>query len=103
MKRHIADHAADDLSLEGIASMLGMSPYYISKLFKEETGMNYIDYLTECRIDRAKALLADHSLSLKRIAFEAGYNDPNYFSRVFKKICGVAPSDYRRALLNKKV
>jgi len=103
IKRYIADHSADHISLESIAERVGLSPFYISKVFKEETGVNYIDYLTECRIERAKALLSDQALSLKAITFEVGYHDPNYFSKVFKKMNGVSPSDYRKALINKKV
>ena len=100
IKRYIEEHSADNISLESIAARVGLSPFYISKVFKEETGVNYIDFLTECRIERAKTLLSDRELSLKEITFEVGYNDPNYFSKVFKKMCGLSPSEYRKALLS---
>jgi len=102
IKQYIADHSAEDISLERIAARVGLSPFYISKVFKEETGVNYIDFLTACRIERAKALLSDQALSLKEITFEVGYNDPNYFSRVFKKMNGLSPSEYRKTLINNK-
>src|SRR5690606_23375145 len=102
IKQYIVDHSAEDISLERIAARVGLSPFYISKVFKEETGVNYIDFLTACRIERAKSLLADQRLSLKAITFEIGYNDPNYFSKVFKRMNGVSPSDYRKSLINQK-
>ncbi len=103
IKQYIAQHSAEDISLEAIAARVNLSPFYISKVFKEETGVNYIDYLTECRIERAKSLLTDQELSLKAITFEVGYNDPNYFSKVFKKLCGVSPSEYRKTLFNNRM
>lgn len=96
VKRTILQHSHEDLSLERIAEAEGMSPFYLSRLFKEETGVNYIDFLTACRMEKARALMADPAKSLKQIAFEVGYHDPNYFSRVFKKVTGHSPRDYRR-------
>src|SRR5690606_13986596 len=103
MRQYIDAHASEEISLERLAAVLHMSPYHLSRLFKEEMGMNYIDYLTECRIGKAKEQLADPARSLKEIAFDVGYNDPNYFSKVFKKVCGMSPTEYRRSLLSKKV
>lgn len=103
IKQYIIAHSQEDISLEMIAKRVGLSPFYISKVFKEQLGINYIDFLTECRIEKAKALMSDPELSLKEITFEVGYNDPNYFSKVFKKSCGIAPTDYRKSMLSKKV
>lgn len=105
LKHYIKDHAHEDLSLERLAAVVDRNPFYVSKLFKEQFGMNYIDYLTECRMEAAKQLMLESEMSLKEITFEIGYNDPNYFSRVFKKIVGHSPTDYRKQLLrptNKK-
>ncbi|MDQ0058535.1 response regulator [Paenibacillus harenae] len=102
MKQYIYENSQHDLTLEGIAKRFGLSPFYLSKMFKEQVGVNYIDYLTECRIDKAKALLLDPELSFKEITFDIGYNDPNYFSKVFKKLCGVSPTEYRRTALGIK-
>lgn len=96
IKRRILQHSHEDLSLEQIAEAEGMSPFYLSRLFKEETGVNYIDFLTACRMEKARVLMADPAKSLKQIAFEVGYHDPNYFSRVFKKVTGHSPRDYRK-------
>ena len=102
IKQYIREHAHEDISLEAVAEQVRLSPFYVSKMFKEQFGANYIDYLTECRIDKAKQLLGDPDKSLKEIAFEVGYNDPNYFSRVFKKVTDLSPSDYRKELIMKK-
>ncbi|MEW4369840.1 response regulator [Paenibacillus kandeliae] len=99
IKQYITEHSHQDISLEGIAEQFGLSPFYISKLFKEQLGVNYIDFLTECRINRAKTLMGDPQRSLKEITYEVGYRDPNYFSKVFKKSCDVSPTEYRKALL----
>jgi two-component system response regulator YesN len=96
LKQYITENAHRNISLEMIAENVKLSPFYVSKLFKEQFGTNYIDFLTECRIEKAKALMRNPEKSLKEITYEVGYNDPNYFSRVFKKICGVAPTDYRK-------
>ena len=74
---------------------LDISPYYFSKLFKEETGSNFVEYLTGLRMGRAKEMLKDDSLSMKEICAEIGYSDPNYFSRIFKKNVGLTPTEYR--------
>lgn len=96
VKRHIEEHSHEQLSLERLAELVDLNPMYLSKLFKEKVGKNYIDYLTECRMHHAKQLLKDPEKSLKEIAYDIGYHEPNYFSKVFKKICGQTPSDYRK-------
>ncbi len=103
IKQYIMENSSKDISLEMIAERVNLSPYYISKLFKEQLGLNYIDYLTECRIERAKSLMCDSELSLKEITFEIGYNDPNYFSRVFRRVYGITPTEYRKMIINNKV
>jgi two-component system response regulator YesN len=95
MKQFVIRHAHEDISLETIAEHVKLSPFYVSKLFKEECGMNYIDFLTECRMDKAKKMMADANKSLKEIAIDIGYRDPNYFSRAFKRYYGVTPTEYR--------
>lgn len=102
IKQYIVEHSHEDITLEGIGKRVNLSPYYISKIFKEQLGVNYIDFLTECRIKKAIKLMADPEKSLKEITFEVGYHDPNYFSKVFKKICEASPTEYRKTLLGKK-
>ncbi|MDI4647692.1 response regulator [Cohnella hashimotonis] len=102
IRQYVYEHSHEDISLEAIGKRVGLSPFYISKLFKEQLGVNYIDFLTECRIDKAKKLMGDPERSLKEITFEVGYHDPNYFSKVFKKMCDVSPTEYRKTLLGKR-
>ncbi|MEZ0481240.1 response regulator [Planococcus sp. SSTMD024] len=100
IKQFIMEHSHEDISLEVLAKKVDLSPIYISKLFKEKLGINYIDFLTECRMGKAKKLLADPEISLKTIALEVGYHEPNYFSKVFKKMHEQSPTEYRLNLLN---
>lgn len=95
VKKYIEEHFTEDLSLEQLAQMVNLSPFYLSKCFKEEFGISYVDYMTQCRIYRAKEYIRQGGLSFKEIAYSVGYHDPNYFSRVFKKVCGLSPSQYR--------
>ncbi|HHY63964.1 MAG TPA: response regulator [Clostridiaceae bacterium] len=83
-----------DISLEEVSRETGLSPQYFSRFFKEETGENFIDYLTRVRITEAKRLLREKNLSVKEICYKVGYNDPNYFSKIFKKATGYSPSNY---------
>ncbi|MDT8860707.1 response regulator [Alkalihalobacillus sp. MEB130] len=99
IKQYVIRHADQDISLQTISKEVGLSPIYISKIFKEHLGINYINFLTECRIEKAKKLMRDPEKSMKEITFEVGYHDPNYFSKVFKKMCQISPTEYRKKLL----
>jgi len=96
--KYIHDNYAKELNLQDIARQIYLSPDYFSRLFKKEVGCTYAEYLTKVRIERAKSLLSNPSLSIGEIGEKVGYHDPNYFSRVFRKVVGVSPSDYRQAL-----
>jgi two-component system, response regulator YesN len=102
IKHYIIEHSHEDISLETLGNKVGLSPIYISKIFKEKLGINYIDFLTDCRIGKAKKLMNDHEKSIKEITFEVGYHEPNYFSKVFKKVTGTSPKEYRTSLFGKK-
>lgn len=92
---YIDTHYQNDISLDDVSRELDISPYYFSKLFKEETGVTFIEYLTSLRMEKAKELLADRSKSIKDICAAVGYQDPNYFSRIFKRSVGCTPTEYR--------
>jgi two-component system response regulator YesN len=94
-KAFIEDNYSKDISLDDVSRIVDISPYYFSKLFKEETGENFIEYLTNIRIEKAKQLLQNKEVSIKNICVETGYSDPNYFSRIFKKQVGITPTEYR--------
>ncbi|MCR5406254.1 MAG: response regulator [Lachnospiraceae bacterium] len=94
-KAYIAERYNKDISLDDVSREMDISPYYFSKLFKEETGENFIEYLTSIRINKAKQLISGTDMSMKEICTEVGYADPNYFSRIFKKNVGVTPTEYK--------
>ncbi|WP_179232624.1 AraC family transcriptional regulator [Paenibacillus rigui] len=92
---YIRDRYTEDLSLEEVADFVHLNPHYFSKVFKQQVGATFIDFLTGLRIEKAKELILSGERSLKEVCFEVGYKDPNYFSRVFKKVTGVTPTEYR--------
>ena len=87
-----------DISLDDISRYCNISSYYFSKLFKQETGENYVEYLSRVRIENAKKMLISSEASIKEISYSVGFSDPNYFSRAFKKYEGVSPTEYKDAL-----
>lgn len=95
-KEYVQNHYADEeLSLDNICEVLGVSNSYFSTIFKKETGNSFIGYLTDYRMERASRLLIETNEKSYIIAKNVGYADPNYFSYVFKRKFGVAPSKYR--------
>ena len=92
---YIKENFTKELSLDDVSKRVSISPYYFSKIFKEEVGTNFVEYLTKLRIDYACELLREKEYSIKEICIMVGYSDPNYFSRIFKKWIGETPSDYR--------
>ena len=95
VEQYIADNLKEDINLKDTAAKFNLSPYYFSRTFKKVFGYGFSDYLNLIRINKAKELLKDDSLSVKEIGYLVGYNDPNYFSKVFKKYEGVTPTEYR--------
>jgi len=90
------------LSTGKIAGIVGLSISHFSYLFHKETGLTITRYLEKLRVDFAKSQLLSTSLSIKEIAADAGYGDQNYFSRVFKKLAGCSPANYRQEAGNIK-
>jgi two-component system response regulator YesN len=88
---------AEEISLQTFAAEHGVSLAYFSRLFKDEVGITFSDYLTRVRIEKAKDLLTRRDLRLSDISTLVGYEDPKYFSQIFRKIVGVAPLDYQRS------
>ncbi|MNB63315.1 putative response regulatory protein [compost metagenome] len=88
-----------NFELERLAETVGMNASYLSRLFKYKTGQTITDYLIGIRIGRAKLLLREHpDLKNYEIAEKVGYNDPVYFNKLFKKMCGVTPKDYKSGM-----
>jgi len=97
-KQFIRDHQAEDLSLGQVAKAVNTSTFYFCKLFKKATGLNFTEYVSRTRIEKAKNLLLNPNLRVSEIAFEVGFQSLTHFNRVFKKIVGQSPSEYRGQL-----
>lgn len=94
-KLYIRDHQAEDLSLGQVARAVNTSTFYFCKMFKKVTGLNFTDYVSRLRIEKAKNLLLNPNLRISEIAFEVGFQSLTHFNRVFKKIVGYSPTQYR--------
>jgi AraC-like DNA-binding protein len=98
-KEFIQEHQADDISLGQVAKAVNTSTFYFCKMFKKMTGINFTDYLSRVRIEKSKNLLLNPNLRVSEIAFEVGFQSLTHFNRVFKKVLGQTPTDYRTQLL----
>lgn len=94
---YISENFASDITLEKVASYVNISPTYLSRLFKRQNGINFVEYITKVRINKAKDLLKNSDFPVKQISYETGFNDPNYFFKVFKSVVGVTPGEYRNS------
>lgn len=90
-----------DITMEGTAKHVHVHPTYLSDLFKRETGYTFTGFLGEYRICCAKRLLRKPGCKIQEVALQAGFRDQRYFSRVFKKLCGVTPMEYRAEFFRK--
>lgn len=97
-KDFIQEHQAEDLSLTQVARAVNTSTFYFCKVFKKTTGINFTDYVSRVRIEKAKNLALNPNLRISEIAFEVGFQSLTHFNRVFKKITGLSPSEYRSQL-----
>ncbi|MEK8132074.1 response regulator [Paenibacillus filicis] len=96
IKDYLDQHFYEEITLTLLAEQFHFSPQYISKKFKDTYQKTIVMYLTDLKIERAKSMLSGTSLSVAEIANQLGYEDENYFSKVFKKQVGVSPSPYRK-------
>ena len=97
IQEYIDLHIKEDISLNDVSEWIGLSPAYVSRIFKETTGMNFVEYLNSCRVEEAKQLLVNTTLSIKEIGFRSGFNTIQTFTRTFKKFESCTPSQYREA------
>ncbi len=91
----VNENYTKDINLADVAKHVSVSPYYLSKLFKSERNQNFIEYLTDLRIEAAKKMLVDSDMSAKEVCYAVGYSDPSYFSKVFRKTTGLTPVEFR--------
>ena len=92
---YLQAHYNEQVTLNEVAEHSYVSTYYISRMFKRELGKNFVDYLNEIRIEKAKELLKDIRYKTYEVAETVGIPDAHYFSRLFKKYVGVTPTEYR--------
>ena len=93
---YVEEKLSEDISLEMAADFAGVSSFYLSKLSKEEKGETFINYVSDKRLEKSCQLLAQTELSIKEITAAIGYNDQNYYSRIFKTKYGLSPKEYRK-------
>jgi AraC-like DNA-binding protein len=94
-RSYIQDHLEEELSLAIVAKFVQISPNHLSEKFKEVTGMNFVEYIARRRFAKACLLLLDPDLKISEIAFEVGFQSLSQFNRVFKKLSGKSPTEYR--------
>lgn len=99
IENYIKSHYMDDISMHNLAHVMNYSDAHFCKLFKQCFKVNFTAYLTEYRIGVAKKMLEDPRLNIKDIGNASGYTDSNYFARVFKRIAGCTPTEYRANIL----
>ncbi|HTO21403.1 MAG TPA: AraC family transcriptional regulator, partial [Spirochaetia bacterium] len=94
--RFVEQNCAEPLTLQSVCDRFRVSQTYVSRLFRRFEGVSFVEYLTRFRVQLAKRLISDHpGMPLKDVAAYAGYHDPFYFSRVFKSLTGVPPSEWK--------
>lgn len=92
---YIHTHYDQGLTLEQVAAKVNRSPFYFSHLFKKEMNMTFVEYVTHLRVQKAKELMQEGDVTIAEVAAKVGYQDPNYFSRVFKAITGLSPTQWK--------
>ncbi len=95
IKSYINNHISEDLSLNTLSNHVNYNSSYISRLFKQTTGLSLFDYINQCRINKAKEYLIHSDLTINLIAKKTGFDTPQYFSIVFRKATGMTPKEYR--------
>jgi AraC-like DNA-binding protein len=97
-RNFIQEHQADNLSLTEVAKAVNTSTFYFCKLFKRTTGLNFTEYLSQVRVEKAKSLMPNPNLRISEIAYQVGFQSLTHFNRVFKRITGQSPTVYRTEL-----
>ena len=98
--QYIREHLNEDISLNLLSDRFALNAQYISQLFKNQIGVNFLSYLTSIRMQKAKSLLLSSAKTIVEVSESVGYNDYRVFTKVFKKHVGVSPSQYRKEFLS---
>lgn len=97
-KRFIAEHQDEAISLGAVARAVNTSSFYFCKLFKKATGLNFTEYVSRVRIEKARTLLLNPNARISEVAYAVGFQSLTHFNRVFRRIVGQSPTEYRRRL-----
>lgn len=97
-REFIIEHQGEDLSLAEVAKAVNCSTFYFCKMFKKATGLHFTEYLARVRIEKAKNLLLNPNLRISEIAYEVGFQSLTHFNRVFRRLVGESPTEYRQKL-----
>ena len=95
---HIAEHLAEEISIERLAELVELSTSHFAHVFKETTGMTPLQFVTRQRITLAQQLIRETSRSLIDVGLEVGYTSPSHFAQVFRRVVGVTPTEFRSSL-----
>jgi AraC-like DNA-binding protein len=98
-KQYIEEHQTEDLRLAEVAKAVNTSTFYFCKMFRKVTGVNFTDYVSRVRIEKSKNLLLNPNLRVSEIAYEVGFQSLTHFNRVFKRLLGQSPTEYREQLM----
>ncbi|MFU0827095.1 MAG: Stage 0 sporulation A-like protein [Lachnoclostridium sp.] len=94
---YVVEHIDEKIGLTSVSEALGISKNYFCSLFKQETGENFLNYVTKMKIQRAKYLLKEKNMRIYEVCNYLGYVDTTYFTKLFKKYCGMTPHEYKKA------
>lgn len=103
VKKYVGENYNKDIGMDDVAKETNLSYHYFSKFFKESTGKSFVEYLTELRVEKSKEFLGSTNYSIKEICYKIGYSDPNYYCKIFKKVTGMTPTEYRVNLVPQEV
>ena len=101
-RKFIEQHSGEELSLSKVAKAVHISANHLSEKFKQVTGVNFVDYVARARFEKARDLLLDSNRRISEIAFAVGFQSLSQFNRVFKKLSGKSPTDFRGERLRRR-
>lgn len=96
VKQYIGEHYGESLTLDEVSAIAELSPAHLSTVFKKNTEMTFLEYLSKVRMDMAKQLLKETSCTVADICLQVGYSDVRYFTKTFTKYSGLKPNEYRK-------
>jgi AraC-like DNA-binding protein len=101
-RKYIEEHSSEELSLSKLAKAVNISANHLSEKFKQVTGVNFVDYVARARFEEARDLLLNSDRRISEIAFAAGFQSLSQFNRVFKRLAGKSPTNFRGERLRRR-